>query len=225
MSDNPEGRDRRGVIRMLGAATVGALLGVGTVQGVGAELGARAAHVPGGQPVVLYGADGNPLPQFTQADPGRIALMGSPSGVEANTDAHGNLDVTLGTTLSSDLDSIDVARQSKGGVTVAHEAITATAASEEVDCRGFNALLVEVTTSAISVGSWEVGVLGTLTSGGAAGPCFDVRSGNPSPMTSGAVTTNGVALYVFKGIPDYVRIVATRAQDGALTCRVQPVNL
>ena len=141
-------------------------------------------------------------------------------------DASGNVQVTLATTLSSVTDSIDVAKMSKGGVTTAHSAITATATSSEIDCRGFNAISVEMAASALSAGNWVASILGCAVSGGTFGACYTPRDdGTFVAQATPAISANGNTTYYFKGIPNYVKILATRTTDGTLTVKCTPMNL
>jgi hypothetical protein len=125
--------------------------------------------------------------------------------------------------LDKDLDSIDVAKMSKGAVTTAHNAITEGATSAEIDCRGFNSILVEV---AISVAAklWTTKVQGCMVSGGTFIDCYE--QANTGVMTLMSYQTSTSKIFVFKGIPDYVKIVATEDEDAAtITVKVQPCNL
>jgi len=63
------------------------------------------------------------------------------------------LPINLVTTLSSVYDTIDISKMSKGIVTTSHNAITATATSSEIDCRGFNTISVEMACSAFTSGN------------------------------------------------------------------------
>jgi hypothetical protein len=136
------------------------------------------------------------------------------------------LPATLVTTLSSEYDTIDVSKMSKGGVVVAHNAITATATSVEIDCRGFNAISVECAVSAITSGNWLVEILGCAMSGGTFGNCFAPRDdGTFIQQKTPVLNSNGDTTYYFRGIPNYMKIKATRTTDGTLTCIVTPMNL
>ncbi len=132
------------------------------------------------------------------------------------------LPATLVTSLSDEYDTIDVSKMSKGGVVVAHSAITATATSSEIDCRGFNSISVECAVSAITSGNWVVEILGDAISGGTFGRVFDSGFGE---MKTDALSTNEQVTYTFVGIPNYVKIKATRTTNGTLTCKVTPMNL
>ena len=117
------------------------------------------------------------------------------------------IDATLATSLSSTLDSINVNKMDKGGVVTALSA--ASGDSSEVDCSGFNAVLVHVN------GSATVYLKGCLTSGGSFFDCYE----GATQMTTGSVTTGRTVL--FKGIPDYIKVNAS----ASCTVKVQPLNM
>jgi hypothetical protein len=112
---------------------------------------------------------------------------------------------------------------SKGDVTTTHSAITATTTSAEVDCRGYNAILISAAISA-AVQNWTFKVQGCMASGGTFVDCYELA--NTGTMTLMSYQTNVSKIFVFKGIPDYIKIVATEDVDGAtVTVQVQPLNL
>ncbi|MEW5804071.1 MAG: hypothetical protein AB1847_18405 [bacterium] len=132
----------------------------------------------------------------------------------------------LVTLLSAELgDSVDVARQSKGEVVIAHNAITATATSAEIDCRGFNAVSIECAVSAISSGNWLVEILGCAISGGAFGNCYELQAGTWEIMQTPTLDADGNYTFLVRGIPNYIKIRATRTTDGTLTCTATPMNV
>ncbi|MEW6382153.1 MAG: hypothetical protein AB1611_21465 [bacterium] len=134
--------------------------------------------------------------------------------------------VSLSTQLSSEYDTIDVSRMSKGGVVVAHNSITATATSSEIDCRRFNTVSVECSITNVSSGNWLVEILGDAMSGGTFGLCYAPRDdGTFTQMKTPVLTANGNYTYYFRGIPNYIKIKATRTTDGTLTCKVTLMNL
>lgn len=147
----------------------------------------------------------------------------------SNVEEDGSVKVSMTTALSKDFDSMDVAKMSKGAVSVAHAAITATATSAEIDCRGFNALMVECAVSAITSGNWVVEVQGCTITGGTVGLYTNVADATPAGITnlfkSASMNANGNYILIFKGILDFNKVVATRTTDGTLTCKVQPCNL
>jgi len=110
----------------------------------------------------------------------------------------------------------------KGSVVTAHNGITATATSDEVDCRGYNAVLVEVSISAAK--NWTFKVQGCMASGGTFVDMYELA--NTGAMAAMSYQTDSSKMFVFKGIPDYIKIVATEDVDGAeVTVKVQPCNL
>jgi len=133
---------------------------------------------------------------------------------------------SLATSISSEYDSINVSKMSKDGIIVAHNAIVATATSAEIDCRGFNTISVEMACSAFTSGNWVAAIHGCAVSGGTFGACYSPKDdGTNVAQAIAAISTNGNTTYYFRGIPNYVKIVATRTTDGTLTCTVTPMNL
>ena len=137
-------------------------------------------------------------------------------------DGSGSAPITLATSLSSEYDTIDIAKMSKGGVTTAHDAITATATSAEMDWRGFNAVSVECIVSDITSGNWAIEVLGCAISGGTFGRQWDSNSREAKVID---LDTNETMTFVFRDIANYGQIRATRTTDGTLTCKVTPMNI
>ncbi len=134
--------------------------------------------------------------------------------------------VSLATAIDALYDTINVSKMSKGGITVAHNAITATATSAEIDCRGFNTISVEMACSAFSSGNWAAAIHGCAITGGTFGACYSPKDdGTFVAQAIAAISTNGNTTYYFRGVPNYVKIVATRTTDGTLTCTVTPMNL
>jgi hypothetical protein len=133
----------------------------------------------------------------------------------------GAISVHLGETLSHLLDSIDVAKMSKGAVTTAHSAITATATSAEIDCRGFNSLLIHLVTASTDK-TWTISILGATGSGLTFAPHLDKTTG----LADSVIATDISGFFVVNDIPDYVKIVATDTDDTstAMTLKVQPFN-
>lgn len=122
--------------------------------------------------------------------------------------------------LAVDIDSIDVDKMSKGAITTAHSAITDTATSAEIDCRGFNSLLVHFVSDANDK-TWTISVLGAMGSGLTFVPLLDKATG----LAASEITTDISGFFVISNIPDYIKIVATKTDDGAtVTCKVQPFN-
>jgi hypothetical protein len=142
----------------------------------------------------------------------------------------GSAPVTLSTALSSAIDSVDTAKMSKGAVTIAHSAITATATSNEIDCRGFNGVSVEAAISGLGEGAkWKLEVLGCVVSGGTFGPTIII---DPSASLTLEVADLGSDYasephrFIFKGVDNYVKIRATLSvAAGTITVKCTPINL
>lgn len=117
----------------------------------------------------------------------------------------------------------------KGPIFTAHSAITATTTSSALECAGFNSVLVECTVTAITSGNWVIELQGCFTSGGTYGSIINANDVASPALTmkhvSPSLNANGNYVLVFKGVPEYIKIVATRTTDGTLTCKVQPINL
>lgn len=121
--------------------------------------------------------------------------------------------------LDSGNDSINVNKMGKGSVTTAHNAITATATSAEISCVGFNALLIHWVSNA-SDKTWTIQIMGAMTTGGTFVEWIT------SAGASNLYTTDISGFFIVKGIPDFIKIVATEVDDGAtVTCKVQPFNM
>lgn len=139
-------------------------------------------------------------------------------------DALGRLHVSchLPEALDSGNDSINVNKMGKGSVTTAHNAITATATSAEINCVGFNAVLVYVTLD--SAHNWTFKLQGCPTTGGTFVDWYELA--NTGSMVAMSYQCNASRGFIFKGIPDYIKIVATEDEDGATcTVKVQPLNI
>lgn len=171
-----------------------------------------AAHASGDTGVMVLGVRKDTVANLAGTD-GDYAPM--PVGANGMyVDAH------LGEVLSYLLDSIDVAKMSKGAITTVHNAITATATSAEVDCRGFNSLLVHWVSSATDK-TWVISVTGAMGSGLTFVPLLDKTTG----LAASEITTDISGFFVISNIPDYLKIVCTEVDDGAtVTCKVQPFN-
>ena len=141
----------------------------------------------------------------------------------SNVEQDGSLKTTMTTVLDSDYDSINVDKMGKGGVVTVHSAIADTATSDEVDCRGYNAILVEAGVFSAAE-NWTFKVQGCMVSGGTFVDWYE--QANTGVMTLMSYQCNAARGFIFKGIPDYVKIVATR--DGgasAVTVKAQPLNV
>lgn len=111
----------------------------------------------------------------------------------------------------------------KGQVVIAHDGISGTATSSEIDCTGYNSLLVYVDLSSGGTPNWTITVQGCMTSGGTFVDWYEIMSTGLVQMSSGALTAD--TGFTFRGVPDYVKIVATEnSGTGTCTVKTQPVN-
>lgn len=184
----------------------------------------------------LYDKDGVPI---DASHPVHIELAaGLSADIGATTDA-AIIDPTdeasviallkgmLSVSLSSEYDTINVNRMSKGGIApdLGLTAITTTTTSNQIDCRDFNTISVEMSCSGMS-GSWTASVRGCAISGGTFGACYAPKDdGTFVAQATPAISADGNTTYYFRGIPNYVKILATLATTGTLTCKVTPMNL
>jgi hypothetical protein len=117
---------------------------------------------------------------------------------------------------------MDIDKVNKGNVTTVHNAISATATSAAIDCRGKNGLLMQVEFSAAA--NWTFKIQGSLTQHGTYADWYE--QANTGVMKAMSYQTNASKGFTFKGVPDWVKIVATEDVDGAtVTVKAQPINL
>lgn len=161
------------------------------------------------------------------------------TSIKANTDknqydANGNHQVNLNTALSKDIDNIDVGKMSNGGIVTAHSAITATATSAEIDCRGFNSIRIEVETTNVSSTdkTWTPTITGSCISGGTFGQIFQNVAGIQTALVLPAIAYgvgNIKQTYVIQGgIPNFVKITETLSGSNgtsAVTVKAVPFNV
>jgi len=106
----------------------------------------------------------------------------------------------------------------KAGVTTAHNLIEVTTTGAEIDCTNYNAILVE-TNITVAAKNWTIKVQGCLTTGGTFVDLYDAT-------TLMSYQTNSSKLVLWKGIPNFIKIVATEDEDGGkCTVRVQPLTI
>ena len=116
----------------------------------------------------------------------------------------------------------EIVRNFKVNLTTAHSAIAATATSGPIDCRGYNAILIEFTISGAA--NWTTSLTGCLTRNGTYRALYELA--NTGSMVAMSYQANSSRLFIFKGIPDWVRVVATEDVDGqTVTIKVQPLNV
>ena len=109
----------------------------------------------------------------------------------------------------------------KGNVTPLFTDLAATATSGRIDCRGYNAILIDVEFSGAA--NWTFKLQGSLTEHGTYKDLYEQE--NTGAMTLMSYQCNGSRMFLFKGIPDWVKIVATEDVEGqSVTIKVQPLN-
>ena len=110
----------------------------------------------------------------------------------------------------------------KGNVITVHDAITATTTSQPIDCRGYNAVQIQAILSTTQ--NWTFKVQGSMSRNGIYADCYELA--NTGSMAAMSYQTNASKMFLFKGIPDWIKIVATEDADGATaTVYVQPLNV
>ena len=112
--------------------------------------------------------------------------------------------------------------KAKGAVTLAHSAIDATATSAKICTEGYNGILVDVEFSGAQ--NWTFSVQGSTLENGTFKDLYEMA--NTGTMTLMSYQCNASRMFVFKGVPDWIKIVATEDVTGVnVTVRVQPINL
>ena len=118
---------------------------------------------------------------------------------------------------------MDIDKINKGNVITAHSAITTTTTSARIDCRGKNSISIQTLIS-VATKNWTFKVQGSMTENGTYTDWYELA--NTGVMTPMSFQTNASKGFAFKGIPDWVKIVATEDEDGAtVTVYAQPINL
>ena len=148
----------------------------------------------------------------------------APASASADEDTTAKSGISLFKGLKNlliDIQASLVALKSKGVVTTAHSAITGTATSEEIDCRGYNSLLVHFV-SDMTDKTWTISITGAMGSSLTFVPLLDKTTG----LIASEITTDISGFFVISNVPDYVKVVCTEMDDGAtITCKVQPFNV
>lgn len=100
--------------------------------------------------------------------------------------------------------------------------VVATTTSNEIDARGFNAVLIKITLDAAA--NWTTKLQGCFESGGTFVDLYE--QANTGAMAQMSYQCNSSRMILFKGIPDYIKIVATEDADGAkYSAEVQLLNV
>lgn len=121
--------------------------------------------------------------------------------------------------LTPDHDAIDVARMSKGPISIqpVFDAVTTGGTSQEIFCGGFNALLLHHVISGGTTGGYATIKMSPKSLG-----TFIDHHGKGQNIKNAATTTSYISL--FEAIFDYIKVVLT-VTDGTHTVIVQPINL
>lgn len=102
----------------------------------------------------------------------------------------------------------------KGATTLVHNNINATTLSAAIDMTGYNAILVEIIPAG---GTWTIALQGALDT-----TYVDLYDGTTA-MSSGAISTNRIMYW--KGVPDKLKINATKGTGTGCTVRIVPMNI
>lgn len=98
----------------------------------------------------------------------------------------------------------------------------ATTTSSPVDARGKNAILVKIALSAAR--NWTIKLQGSFKRGGDYVDLYE--QANTGNMITMSHQTDASKMILFKGIPDWIKVVATEDIDGAkCTVEVQLINV
>ena len=118
---------------------------------------------------------------------------------------------------TKNIGDVDIVSFPAGMVTTAHNAITATATSAEIDCQGFNALRVYYDET-VDGGTWSINITHSDTSGGT------FLASHSTIENSSVTDITADVFYVVEDIGKYIKVVATETVDtGTITVKVQPI--
>jgi hypothetical protein len=108
----------------------------------------------------------------------------------------------------------------RGTVTTAHAAGTAaTATSSAIDCRGFNGILIDFAITGAA--NWTISITGCDTDTGTFKNVYLTDS-----TTQMSLQLNANRVWSWKGVPNYIKVVATEDADGqTVTVKAQPIKL
>lgn len=93
----------------------------------------------------------------------------------------------------------------------AHSSITATATSVPICAEGKNAVLIQFITSAAN--NWTIKLTGSFTKHGTYTDLYELA--NTGAMAQMLYQLNSNKMFLFKGIPNWIKIVATEDADGS----------
>lgn len=111
----------------------------------------------------------------------------------------------------------------RGPVTTTHAAGTAVSTtSDAVDCRGFNGVLIDFAITGAA--NWTISITGCDTSTGTFKNVYE--QANTGAMVQMSYQLNSNRIFVFKGVPNYIKVVATEDVNGqTVTIKAQPIKL
>lgn len=137
--------------------------------------------------------------------------------VRINNISSDPVQTSFATALNKDLDTIDVAKMSKGSIGIPTElqAITVTTTSNEINASGYNSVLVELEPTG---GTWTVEVKGAFVSNGVYANLYNGINQSSTGVISTAV------MVLFRGIPDYIKLVATKGSGASANVKYQLLN-
>lgn len=155
-----------------------------------------------------------------------LSTYSTKDGVEslnAYNSVLGVFDVNLKTSLSEDIDSINVGKMSSGSTVVALDNVAVSSTSAEIDCQGYNSVRIEclVTNS----GNHTFSITGSETTGETFGSIYNMNSSTPFKIDPGAITSDGKRIYTLNGgVPNFIKVSNT-ASAGNATVKVTPYNI
>jgi hypothetical protein len=95
-------------------------------------------------------------------------------------------------------------------------AVAVTTTSSKIDARGYNAALLKVTLSAAK--NWTIKLQGAMHEQDTYVDLYELA--NTGSMAAMSYQFDASRMFLFKGIPDWIKVVATEDVDGA-TCTVE----
>lgn len=129
------------------------------------------------------------------------------------------------TVISVTATTVTVGNNSNASTTVLTMGLTSSV-GEPIDCRGFNLFSIECIVSDITAGNWLIEPLGNDEATGTFGELFKIcDDGSELQLKPTNQVADGVKIYYFPAICNYIKIRATRTTDGTLTCKITPFNV
>jgi hypothetical protein len=106
---------------------------------------------------------------------------------------------------------------------VAHDEIVETTTSGIIDMHGMNSALVQINVT-VAEKLWTVSVLGSIKADGTYAPWYEqTNTGTMTLMSYQTETSKG---FVFRGVPNFIKLLATEDESGAtVSVLCQPIDL